>query len=108
MTQLLVYIAHMPFMCHSLLLGRFTRKINKRAGTLKYIKKIKGALMKVSLVECAVFRYPKGLEDWRAYRIEYGGHAENCVVEGFIWLPKNLDAEMIEKLLEEAQDENIR
>lgn len=55
--------------------------------------------MRVSLVEYGVFNYPKGMEKWRLYRIEYGGHAEACLCEGLIWLPENMDAEVIENLL---------
>ena len=50
----------------------------------------------VSLVEYAVFRRPEGLEGWRLYRIEYGGHAENCITEGSIWLPPNLSPQALE------------
>lgn len=53
----------------------------------------------VSLIEQGVFSYPKGMQGWRFYRIEYGGHAQNCSCEGSIWLPKYFDAEIIEKLL---------
>lgn len=55
--------------------------------------------MEGRLTEYGVFNYPKGLEGWRLYRIEYGGHAENCVYEGMIWLPPTLKPEEIEKLL---------
>ena len=55
--------------------------------------------MEGRLVEYGVFNYPEGLEGWRLYRIEYGGHAENCVYEGMIWLPPTLNPEEIEKLL---------
>ena len=55
--------------------------------------------MHISLVEQGVFTYPDGMEDWRFYRIEYGGHAKDCVCEGSIWLPQHFDPEIIEKLL---------
>ncbi len=54
---------------------------------------------RVSLIEYGVFRHPHGLEGWRLYRIEYGGHAEDCITEGTIWLPPNLSARAIEDLL---------
>jgi hypothetical protein len=56
--------------------------------------------MDISLVEYGVNTFPKGLEGWRMYRIEYGGHAEACLAEGLIWLPKYISAERIEELLE--------
>ena len=60
---------------------------------------------RVSLVEYGVFRYPKGLEGWRCYRIEYGGHAENCVKECTIWLPPGCTAEQCEEMINGAQQE---
>lgn len=55
--------------------------------------------VRVSLVEYATFKYIKGMEGMRAYRIEYGGHAESCIREGFIYLPADLDPEIVELLL---------
>ena len=64
--------------------------------------------MFVSLVEQAVYRYPsKEMEGWRAYRIEYGGHAKSCVYEGFIWLPPEVDCEEIEKIINRDSMKNI-
>ena len=60
-------------------------------------------IIDISLVEYGVFRHPKGMEDWRCYRIEYGGHAEQCLTEGHIWLPHDTKHQEIEKLLEEMQ-----
>ena len=57
----------------------------------------------ISFVEYGVFRYPPGLEGWRCYRIEYGGHAEDCIKECVIWLPPNLDPDDIEALYRKAQ-----
>jgi hypothetical protein len=37
--------------------------------------------------------------DWRRYRIEYGGHAQNCVMEGTIYLPPHADATAIVQLI---------
>jgi hypothetical protein len=58
--------------------------------------------MMISLIEQAVFTPPPGLEDWRFFRIEYGGHAADCIWEGAIWLPPNINPDTIEKLLEEV------
>lgn len=55
--------------------------------------------MRVSLVEYAVFNYPEGLEEWRCFRIEYGGHASACKAEGHVWLPPGVDPEEVEQLL---------
>lgn len=56
--------------------------------------------MRVSLIEYGVRNYPPGLENFRFYRIEYGGHAEACIQEAHVWLPKDLDPRVIEVLLE--------
>ena len=37
--------------------------------------------------------------DWRRYRIEYGGHAQDCVMEGIIYLPPNGDPDAIVQLI---------
>lgn len=58
----------------------------------------------VSLVWMAVFNYPEGMEGWQYYRIEYGGHAIDCVVEGGIWLPPNGDPDEVEKMLNNMQE----
>ena len=55
----------------------------------------------VSLVQYMVYHYPEGLEGWRLYRIEYGGHAEDCITEGTIWLPPTVDSVLIEQILRE-------
>lgn len=47
--------------------------------------------MYASLIEQAVLSPPEGMEDWRFFRIEYGGHAQYCLVEGAIWLPPWID-----------------
>ena len=60
-----------------------------------------GAL-KVSLIEQAVVNPPEGMPDGaRMYRIEYGGHAEACVAEGLVWLPKNADRDEFERHLQD-------
>jgi len=53
----------------------------------------------VSLIEYGVFHFPEGMENWRCYRVEYGGHAEDCKCEGQIWLPPDLDPEVVERML---------
>ena len=58
--------------------------------------------MRISLVEQMVMRYPPGMEKFRFYRIEYGGHASACLCEGVIWLPESMDPTRVEKLLERA------
>lgn len=58
----------------------------------------------VSLVEQGVFHYPKGMEGWRNFRIEYGGHAEKCIVEGVIWLPPQISADTVELAFLVAQE----
>ena len=47
--------------------------------------------MRISLIEQAVMRYPPGMEKFRMFRIEYGGHASSCLCEGVIWLPEEAD-----------------
>lgn len=55
--------------------------------------------MLISLVEQMVVRYPPGMEKFRLYRIEYGGHASTCLCEGIIWLPEKMKPDVIEKIL---------
>jgi len=55
------------------------------------------------LIELAVFHYPEGMEGMRCYRIEYGGHGEDCVREEMIWLPAHVDPERIENILNEEE-----
>jgi len=60
--------------------------------------------MRVSLVEQMVMNPPKGMKDWRMYRIEYGGHAQNCLVEGVVWLKPDitqLEIDFLERWLGE-------
>ena len=56
--------------------------------------------MRVSLVEQAVLSPPKGMEGWRMFRVEYGGHAERCLVEGVLWLPGLVDPQIMEDALQ--------
>lgn len=60
--------------------------------------------MDVSLIEIAVYRYPRGMNGWRAYRVEYGGHAEDCLLETTLWLPENVDAREIEEILSQKDN----
>jgi len=59
--------------------------------------------MRVSLVEQMVHRWPKGMENYRMYRIEYGGHAESCVMVGSIWLPQDMSPDVIEAILDPGE-----
>lgn len=55
-----------------------------------------------SLVEEAVLNpgaLPECMRGMRRYRIEYGGHAEDCVMEQLIYLPPEVDPDLIEQLL---------
>jgi len=56
-------------------------------------------IIDISLVEYGVQSYPKGMENWRCFRIEYGGHAEDCLAEGHIWLPPQSDPQQLEMFL---------
>jgi len=56
--------------------------------------------VRVSLVEQAVMRPPEGMEGWRMFRVEYGGHAERCLVEGVLWLPGLVDPQIMEDALQ--------
>ncbi len=62
--------------------------------------------MKISLIEVMVNTYPKGFENWRMYRIEYGGHAKECLMECAIWLPPNSDRWELEDLFSKWQPED--
>jgi hypothetical protein len=37
------------------------------------------------------------MKGWRFYRIEYGGHAEDCIMEKVIWVPPWIDVYEWEK-----------
>lgn len=43
--------------------------------------------------------YPTPYSTWRRYRIEYGGHAEECQMEGVIYLPPSADPEAVVALI---------
>ena len=53
----------------------------------------------IDLTEVMVFSPPRDMENFRYYRIEYGGIHQDCRVEGSIWLPKHTDPDMIVALL---------
>lgn len=61
--------------------------------------------MRISLIEYAVFNYPIGMEGNRFYRIEYGGHAQDCLAEGTIWLPPHVNQEDVEEWLMKLFDD---
>lgn len=46
--------------------------------------------------------------EWRNYRIEYGGHAESCFMERVIYLPRLSDPYVIELLFEFWQSKKGR
>jgi len=58
---------------------------------------------RVEAIEYGVYSYPEGLEGWRCYRLEYGGHAESCIKECVLWLPPKFDMVVLEDLIREAQ-----
>lgn len=57
-------------------------------------------VMRISLIEQMVQNCPKGMEHFRLFRIEYGGHASHCLCEGVIWLPETIDEVFAEKYLQ--------
>lgn len=46
---------------------------------------------------------PKGMEDYRYFRIEYGGSNKDCLVEGNVWLPVDCSPEQLEFFLGAAE-----
>ncbi|MCU7800298.1 MAG: hypothetical protein KZQ70_09175 [gamma proteobacterium symbiont of Lucinoma myriamae] len=59
----------------------------------------------VSLIGMRTHKHPPGMENWRYFRIEYGGSRHQTLAEEGLWLPPNLDEEEIENLLMKAQEE---
>ena len=58
--------------------------------------------MRISLVEEAVMNptaLPDGMRGMRRFRIEYGGHAEMCLMEGVIYLLPTIDPDKVEAIL---------
>lgn len=45
---------------------------------------------------------PEQMRGMRRYRIEYGGHAEDCVMECTVYLPAHVDVEILEDLLNDG------
>ena len=43
--------------------------------------------MRVSAVEELIVNKKSKIYGWRTFRLEYGGHAEDCIVEGRIYIP---------------------
>ncbi len=56
-------------------------------------------LVDVDTVEEFIQNEDFPLKKWRAYRIEYGGHAEDCIAEGRIFLPEEADPNLLVQLL---------
>jgi hypothetical protein len=55
----------------------------------------------VSLVEEVIMRpeaLPEPMRGMRRYRIEYGGHAERCLMECTVYLPAEISPERLERL----------
>jgi len=67
------------------------------------MSKSKSKRLPVSLVWMATFTKPEGMEEWEYYRVEYGGHAMDCLTEGGIWLPCWADPHDIEEYLMRTQ-----
>ena len=62
-----------------------------------------GKKVPVSLTEEFILNYsaiPKELNNWRYYRIEYGGHAQSCFMERPVYLPPGADAYMFDLLFD--------
>ena len=59
--------------------------------------------MRVTAVEEMVMNKESHVYGWRSFRLEYGGHAEACIIEGRIWIPpeKVKDAYKIIDAIEE-------
>ncbi|MCU7951074.1 MAG: hypothetical protein KZQ64_06680 [gamma proteobacterium symbiont of Bathyaustriella thionipta] len=57
----------------------------------------------ISLVCMRTHKHPPGMENWRYFRIEYGGSRHETIAEEGLWLPPNLDEEDIENLLINSQ-----
>lgn len=57
----------------------------------------------VSLTGEGIMNYaalPPELDQWRRYRIEYGGHAMSCFMEQTIYLPPYADAFILDLLFD--------
>lgn len=64
--------------------------------------------MHVGLIENMILNYdalPKEFFGWRHFRIEYGGHASECIREDTILVPPNFDIYKFEDELREAAEE---
>ena len=63
--------------------------------------------MYLQLVEQMILNYdalPKEFLGWRNFRIEYGGHAEQCIMERTIFVPPNFDVYKFEDELRKAAE----
>lgn len=47
---------------------------------------------------------PEQLRDWRMYRIEFGGCNEDCLWEGRVMLPEDVDPDLFERFMEMLQE----
>lgn len=65
--------------------------------------------MHIDATEEFIFNYdlfPEELDGWRYYRLEYGGSNENCMFEGRILLPPDLNIERVLNFLNEEINES--
>lgn len=56
------------------------------------------APVRARLIGYGVARFPAGMKGWRCFRVEYGGHAENCKTEGQVWIPPTFTQEQMDQL----------
>lgn len=56
-------------------------------------------------VEEFVFQPPEGLENYRYFRIEYGGVNEESIMTGSIWVHRSQDPDAIEELLNKGAEQ---
>lgn len=89
--------------------GDTYRPVNHKTWSEKWDKAFGGEPgappLSVHAVENAVFRWPEGLEGWRMFRLEYGGHAESCKWETHIFVPPWIGPDEIEALFIRPQQE---
>jgi hypothetical protein len=57
-----------------------------------YVDVVEEAIMNVDALQ-------REMRGWRRFRIEYGGHAEACLLETVIFLPPGTNVERLERLL---------
>lgn len=57
--------------------------------------------MRVSAIEEFIMNEKSKIYGWRTFRLEYGGHAEDCIVEGRVYIPPDVlgsTREIIDKI----------